>query len=78
MNFVIEIFDKETELLVFEEELPSGHDSEIKGIMGWMDDQQGGEGYDVTSEQLKALEKLLGKNISDPAFVFQLTCNQSL
>ncbi len=73
--YVIEAFDKETELLVFEEELPSGYDEQLKEIMGWTSDQQGWEGYNLTRAQLSALEEILGKNIYDPVYLFQLSCN---
>lgn len=75
MIYVIEAFDKKTELLAFEEELPNGYDKELKAIMGWTADQQGWEGYNLTTEQLDALEEILGKKIYNPAFLFQLSCN---
>jgi hypothetical protein len=43
--------------------------------MGWTTDQQGWEGYNLTSEQLGALEGIRGKKINDSAYLFQLTCN---
>lgn len=60
---------------MFEEKLPNGYDEQLKAIMGWTVDQQGGEGYNLTTEQLDALEEILGKKIYDPAYLFQLTCN---
>ncbi|MEO6677329.1 MAG: hypothetical protein ABIO21_08135 [Pseudomonas sp.] len=75
MFYVIEAFDKETELLAFEEELPNGYDEQLKAIMGWTSDQQGWEGYNLTRAQLSALEEILGKKIYDPAYLFQLSCN---
>ncbi|MGF6285116.1 DUF7683 domain-containing protein [Pseudomonas silensiensis] len=75
MIYVIEAFDKKTELLAFEEELPNGYEKELKAIMGWTTDQQGWEGYNLTTEQLDSLEEILGKKIYNPSFLFQLTCN---
>ncbi|MCS3836656.1 hypothetical protein HNR03_001236 [Pseudomonas sp. JAI111] len=75
MIYVIEAFDKKTELLAFEEELPNGYEKELKAIMGWKADQQGWEGYNLTNEQLNSLEEILGKKIYNPSFLFQLTCN---
>ncbi|EJM48384.1 MULTISPECIES: DUF7683 domain-containing protein [unclassified Pseudomonas] len=75
MIYIIEAFDRESEFLVFEEKLPNGCDQELKTIMGWTSDQQGWEGYDLTSEQLEALERILGKKIHNPALIFQLSCN---
>lgn len=75
MTYLIEAFDKEGGFLAFEEELPTGLDQPIKTIMGWTVEQQGWEGYDLSHEQLGALEKLLGKEIHNPAYKFQLSCN---
>lgn len=75
MIYIIEAFDRVSEFLVFEEQLPKEYDQELKAIMGWTSDQQGREGYDLTSEQLEALEGILGKKIHNPALIFQLSCN---
>ncbi|UZE13284.1 hypothetical protein [Pseudomonas sp. B21-053] len=75
MIYRVEAFDIQTEFLAFEEDLPSGCDEQLKVIMGWTSDQQGWEGYDLTRTQLSALEEILGKEIYDPAFLFQLSCN---
>ena len=75
MIYLIEAFDKESGFLAFEEELLTGSDQAIKTIMGWTVEQQGWEGYDLSHEQLGALEKLLGKEIYNPAYKFQLSCN---
>lgn len=76
--YVIEGFDKETEQLAFEEELPSGYVKHLKEIMGWTSPQQGWEGYNLTRVQLSALEEILGKDIYDSAYIFQLSCNAKL
>lgn len=75
MIFLIEAFDKESGFLAFEEELPSGSGQSIKAVMEWTVEQEGWEGYDLSHEQLGALEKLLGKKIYHPAYKFQLSCN---
>jgi hypothetical protein len=41
MIYIIEAFDKTTDLLVFEEKLPCGHDEKIKLIMGWTEETMG-------------------------------------
>jgi len=75
MIYIIEAFDKQNGFLAFEEALPSGLDQEVKMIMGWEEEQQGWEGYDLSPNQIEALEKLLGKKIYDPDFKLQLSCN---
>ncbi|WP_329959901.1 DUF7683 domain-containing protein [Pseudomonas sp. MM213] len=72
MIYVIEAFHKHNELLAFEVELPAGCDQEIKNIMGWTAEQQGWEGYDLTDEQLGALEALLGKKCMTQPTYFNL------
>ncbi|WP_095125627.1 hypothetical protein [Pseudomonas sp. Irchel s3a12] len=75
MIYRIEAFDRKTEFLVFEEELPPGFDENLAAIMSWSSKQQGWEGYDLSNDQLASLEKLIGKNVFDPKYTFQLTCN---
>ncbi|TVT80621.1 hypothetical protein [Pseudomonas sp. H3(2019)] len=75
MIYLVEAFDKVTELLVFEEELPKGCDEQLRAIMGWTTDQQGWEGYDLSKSQLSAIEEMLGKQIYDSAYLYQLSCN---
>lgn len=75
MIYRIEAFDRKTEFLVFEEDLPSGCDENLAAIMNWSCNQEGWEGYDLSNNQLAALEKLLGRNVFDPKYTFQLTCN---
>jgi hypothetical protein len=73
--YSVEAFDKRTEILVFGEKVPEGYDRVLKEIMGWTFDQQGWEGYDLTRSQLQALEKILGKDIYNPAYIFQVSCS---
>ena len=76
MIYTVEAFDNGTGFLVFEEKLPEGYDETLKKVMGWTADQQGWEGYDLTRSQLEALEKILGKSIYDPAYIFQISCSE--
>ncbi|MFP6832575.1 MAG: hypothetical protein VB998_12115 [Pseudomonas sp.] len=75
MIYRIEAFDRKTEFLVFEEELPPGCDENLAAIMNWSSKQQGWKGYDLSNDQLVSLEKLIGKNAFDPKYTFQPTCN---
>jgi hypothetical protein len=53
MIYVIEAFDKTTDLLVFEEKIPCGHDEKIKLIMGWTEEQWVGKGTILNGISLK-------------------------
>jgi len=75
MKFFVEVFDKTTELLVFEFVIPAIHDEQVKAIMEWTTEQQGWEGYDLSADQLVALEKLVNENLDTLAYDFQLTVN---
>lgn len=75
MIYIIEAFEKKTGVLAFEERLPEGHDEHLKKIMGWANEQQGWEGYDLTNSQLNELEGILGKRIYNPDYIFQISCN---
>jgi len=66
---------KESELVVFEVNLPEGSGSQLAKIMGWSVPQRGDEGYDLTPSQAAAIEVLASKQFYDRNHVFQLTCN---
>jgi len=75
MKFLVEAFDRKTELLVFEFVIPAIHDEQVKAIMEWTTEQQGWEGYDLRADQLVALDKLANENFDTSAYDFQLTVN---
>ncbi|WP_321864787.1 DUF7683 domain-containing protein [Pseudomonas paraveronii] len=75
MKYTVEAFDNETEFLAFEVDLPNGCDVQLAGIMNWSPPQRGDEGYNLSVAQLAAIEALVGRPISDPSYIFQLTCN---
>lgn len=74
MNHVIEAFDKNTEALIFEIAIPDGNIENLKIIMGWSSIEDSYYGYNLDRLQLSKLEALLGKEIFDPRYDFQLGC----
>jgi hypothetical protein len=74
MNYVIEAFDKNTEALIFEIAISDGNFENLKEIMGWSGIEDSYYGYDLDRHQLSKLEALLGKEIFDPRYDFQLGC----
>jgi len=75
LKYIIEAFDKETGFLAFEIELPEGCDSHISEIMGWATTPRGEEGYNLSANQIAAIEKVAGRQFYDNSSIFQLTCN---
>ena len=75
MKYIVEAFDKETEFLAFEVDLPEGCDTELAAIMNWTSAQRGDEGYNLSSAQVEAIEKLASRQFYDQNHIFQLTCN---
>ena len=74
MNYVIEAFDKDTDALIFEVPVPDGNLENLKTIMGWSNEEDSYYGYNLDRDQLSKLETLLGKDIFDPRYDFQLGC----
>jgi hypothetical protein len=35
MSYIVEVFDKKSETLIFEVRLPTGSDAQLEQIMGW-------------------------------------------
>ncbi|WP_349294006.1 hypothetical protein [Pseudomonas sp. MWU12-2345] len=75
LRYVIEAFDKETELMAFEIELPDDCEEQLSAVMAWSAPQRGDEGYDLSPSQLDAIEALAGRKFYDQRYIFQLTCN---
>lgn len=75
MKYIIEAFDNETEFLAFEVDLPDGCDTELAAIMNWTSTQHGDEGYNLSSAQVEAIEKLASRQFYGQNHIFQLTCN---
>lgn len=75
MKYVVEIFDRETEELLDEVELPADCDDQLSQIMGWTEAQRGDEGYNLSAKQLAEVAHLAGRRLDEPAHLYQLTCN---
>lgn len=75
MKYIVEIFDRGSELLVSEINLPDGCDAQLSDIMGWSVPQRCDEGYDLNPQQASAIETLAGREFFDDRHICQLTCN---
>jgi hypothetical protein len=75
LKYIIEAFDKDTEFLAFEIDLPEGCETQLAAVMGWTMPQRGDEGYNLSAEQATAIEALARRQFYDNAHIFQLTCN---
>lgn len=73
MKYIIEAFDKKTEFLAFKVNLPDGCDSQLAQIMKWTPPPRGGEGYNMTMDQIAAIEAIAGRPFYDDAHIFQIT-----
>jgi hypothetical protein len=75
LKFTIEVFDRKTELLESEIDLPEGCDAQLSEIMEWSEPQRGDEGYDLNRDQASAIKTLAGREFFDDRHICQLTCN---
>lgn len=73
MSHTISAFDKMTELMVFEIEIPQQNHPKLKEIMGWTEPEDEIFGYDLSSRQIQLLEELLGQRVYDQRYIFQLS-----
>ncbi|AXI60212.1 hypothetical protein DLD99_06915 [Pseudomonas kribbensis] len=74
LNHTIEAYDKKTELLVFEVNIPDGNIEQLRKIMNWTKPEDEIYGYDLDSQKITELENLIGTEFFDPQFDFQLGC----
>ncbi|MDC5805433.1 hypothetical protein OPW36_17355 [Vibrio europaeus] len=77
MKVVIEAFDKKSELLLSEIELKSSHVDEVSKILGLSEDDlqfllAGAGGFDISTEQVKAIEAIIGESFYSSQCDYQL------
>ncbi|MCT4708355.1 pyocin S6 family toxin immunity protein [Enterobacteriaceae bacterium H16N7] len=76
--YTIDAFERVDELLVFEIDIPKEKLPEIAKVMVWTDEDYsdftaGIGGWDLTSQQVKAIEKILDKNFFQDDLDFQIS-----
>ncbi|ATA23079.1 hypothetical protein BIY26_10550 [Brenneria goodwinii] len=76
--YSVELFDKHTEMLKSEIEIPKEKVHEVSKIMGWSSDAEraflnGIAGFNVNIEQAKSLETLLGKKFYASDLIIQIS-----
>ena len=76
-KYTVEAYNKSDEFLAFEVEIPKDKLEFLKEIMNWDDDEfesflDTGWGYDLTIEQVKLMERVLGKQFYSDLYDFQL------
>ncbi|WP_202602095.1 DUF7683 domain-containing protein [Photobacterium halotolerans] len=77
MKVVVEAFDKESELLVFEIEIENSHLEKIKQIAGLTEDDMnflisGAGGFDLSADQVKEIE------MATSTAIYRLDCDFQL
>ena len=70
MIYLIEAFDRKTELLVFEEELPDGCDEKLQAIMGWVGINKAGKATISPKSNLMLWRTYLGKKFQTEILSF--------
>ena len=76
--YTIDAFERVDELLVFEIDIPKEKLPEIAKVMAWTDEDYsdfiaGIGGWDLNSQQVKAIEKILDKNFFQENLDFQIS-----
>ncbi|HEF4762516.1 TPA: hypothetical protein SAN82_004990 [Pseudomonas putida] len=74
MRYVIEVFERKTEELIFSVEIPSDRKEELKTLMNWQHPEDEFDGYDLSPEQVRTLESWTNRDLNDVAHIVQLVC----
>ncbi|MCG9749556.1 hypothetical protein L1D54_03625 [Vibrio brasiliensis] len=77
MKVVVETFDKKSELLVSEIEVQSSYVDQVSRVLGLSDDDlrfllAGAGGFDISIEQVKAIETIIGESFYSDQCDYQL------
>ena len=76
--YTIDAFERVNERLVFEIDIPKEKLPEVTNVMVWTDEDYsdfiaGIGGWDLTSQEVKAIEKILDKNFFQEDLDFQIS-----
>ncbi|WP_281080566.1 pyocin S6 family toxin immunity protein [Klebsiella quasivariicola] len=79
--YTIDAFERVDELLVFEVDIPKEKLADIAKVMVWTyedycDFTAGIGGWDLTSQQVKAIEEILGKQFFQEDLDFQISAGE--
>ena len=75
MNHSVNAFDRNTELLVFEVNIPSERFEALAEIMGWTSSAEPIFEYDLSDSQIRRVEALIGRAFYIPGYDYQLSCS---
>jgi len=74
MKHVVEIFDRETEALLFSVDVPADRLDALRQLMNWNQPGDEFDGYDLSQEQVKELEQWTGRSLMGKNHIVQLVC----
>jgi hypothetical protein len=78
ITYTVDAFDRVDEFLVFDISIPKDKLPEIAKVMGWSDEDYndfiaGIGGWNLTNQQIRAIEHLLGKEFYQEDLDFQIS-----
>lgn len=74
MNHYLSAYDKITDELVFQLEIPQTHAAQLSQLMGWTTEEEKIHVYDLDGQHLQAIAAMLGQNLASEHYCFQLDC----
>jgi len=75
MKHSVRAFYKTTERLAFKVEIPSESFEQLTELMDWQEPDDPIYEYELSDEQIAALEKLIGRRFHSPDYLFFLSCS---
>ena len=75
MKHSVRAFYKTTERLAFKVEIPSESFEQLTELMEWQEPDDPIYEYELSDEQIAALEKLIGRDFHHPDYLFFLSCS---
>ncbi|NNB47066.1 DUF7683 domain-containing protein [Pseudomonas chlororaphis] len=75
MKHEVVAFDRDTEREAFSIDLPGENLEQLTALMGWQEPDDPIYEYELSDEQIAALEKLIGRHFHSPDYLFFLSCS---
>jgi len=74
MKHVVEVFDRQTEQLLMDVDVPADRYDDLKRLMNWQEPEDEFDAEDLSPAQIKVLESWIGKSLMGETHIVQLVC----
>jgi len=74
MKHIVEVFDRQTEQLLMDFDVPADRHDDLKRLMNWHGPEDEFDVENLSPAQVQVLENWTGKSLTGETYIVQLVC----